>query len=91
MGREEVVWLRDWIEARPQWCRKRLARELCTVWAWRDERQRLKDFAARSFLLKLEAQGQITLPALRLAVLSAMSLARLMTARASTAFQGPRW
>jgi len=66
MGTEEIAWLRGWIEARPQWSRKRLARELCTVWEWRDERQRLKDFAARSFLLKLEAQGQITLPALRL-------------------------
>lgn len=60
------MWLRGWIEARPEWSRKRLARELCAVWEWRDERQRLKDFAARSFLLKLEAQGQVTLPALRL-------------------------
>lgn len=66
IGTGEIAWLRGWIEARPEWSRKRLARELCTVWEWRDERQRLKDFAARSFLLKLEAQGQITLPALRL-------------------------
>lgn len=66
VGREEIGWLRGWIEAHPDWSRKRLARELCAAWQWRDERQRLKDFAARSFLLKLEAQGQITLPSLRL-------------------------
>jgi hypothetical protein len=64
--KEEIEWLRSWIDAHPDWSRKRLARELCTVWQWRDERQRLKDFAARSFLLKLEAQGRIALPALRL-------------------------
>ena len=34
-------------------------------WHWWDGRGRLKDFAARSFLLKLEGQGQIRLPALQ--------------------------
>lgn len=63
---EDIGWLQSWIGGHPDWSRKRLARELCAAWQWRDERQRLKDFAARSFLLKLEAQGQITLPALRL-------------------------
>jgi hypothetical protein len=38
---------------------------LCEVWNWRDGRGRLKDFAARSLLLKLEAREQIRLPALR--------------------------
>jgi hypothetical protein len=50
----------------PQWSRKRLARELCRYWQWVDGRGRLKDFAARSLLLKLEARGLIRLPALRL-------------------------
>jgi hypothetical protein len=58
--------LRDLIGAHPDWSRKRLARELCQQWQWRDGRGRLKDFAARSFLLKLAAQGHITLPPLRL-------------------------
>lgn len=66
VGTEEISWLRSWIDAHRDWSRKRLARELCVTWQWRDQRERLKDFAARSFLLKLEAQGQITLPALRL-------------------------
>jgi hypothetical protein len=62
---EQIHWLRDWMAAHPHYSRKRLARELCQQWQWRDGRGRLKDFAARSFLLKLEAQGQITLPPLQ--------------------------
>jgi hypothetical protein len=57
--------LRVWIDAHPDWSRKRLARELCRRWNWRDERGRLKDFAARSLLLKLAARGQVSLPPLR--------------------------
>jgi Druantia protein DruA len=58
-------WLRGWIQEHPGWSRKRLARELCARWDWRNERGRLKDFAARSFLLKLAAAGWIGLPALQ--------------------------
>jgi hypothetical protein len=65
VGLAELGWLGQWIEANPQWSRKRLARELCEHWSWRDERGRLKDFAARSFLLKLEARGQLRLPPLQ--------------------------
>jgi Domain of unknown function (DUF4338) len=64
VGPEELNWLSGWIEGHPQWSRKRLARELCEHWGWRDERGRLKDFAARSLLLKLEAQGHLRLPPL---------------------------
>jgi hypothetical protein len=62
---EEINWLQDWIQAHPQWSRKRLARHLCEHWQWRDRRGRLKDFAARSLLLKLEARGHFTLPPLQ--------------------------
>jgi hypothetical protein len=62
----ELAWLRGWIEGHPQWSRKRLARELCQRWQWVDGRGRLKDFAARSLLLKLEARGVVKLPLLRL-------------------------
>src|ERR1035438_349726 len=65
IGAEEILSLRQWIEQRPQWSRKRLAKGLCEQWDWRDGRGRLKDFAARSLLLKLEARSQITLPALQ--------------------------
>ena len=60
-----VGWLRGWMEENRAWSRKRLARELCVAWNWRNEQGRLKDFAARSFLLKLEARGLIQLPPLQ--------------------------
>ena len=62
---EEIIWLAQWIQEHPQWSRKRLARELCERWSWRDQRGRLKDFAARSLLLKLEGRGCLRLPALQ--------------------------
>lgn len=61
----DIEWLRGWIEIHPQWSRKRLARELCQEWGWRNGVGRLKDFAARSLLLKLENQGRIRLPPLQ--------------------------
>ena len=62
----QVAWLRQWVEEHRQWSRKRLAKELCRHWQWVDGRGRLKDFAARSLLLKLEARGEVQLPPLRL-------------------------
>jgi hypothetical protein len=62
----EMAWLTGWIEGHPQWSRKRLARELCQRWQWVDGQGRLKDFAARSLLLKLEARGVVKLPPLQL-------------------------
>jgi hypothetical protein len=62
---EQIQWLQGWIGEHPEWSRKRLARELCLRWEWRNDRGRLKDFAARSFLLKLAGKGAIGLPALQ--------------------------
>ena len=62
---DRLDWLRGWIEQNPSWSGKRLACELCVCWDWRNERGRLKDFAARSFLLTLEARGWIGLPVLQ--------------------------
>jgi hypothetical protein len=56
---KQVSWLRNWIADHRGWSRKRLARELCVLWDWRDGRGRLKDFAARSFLLKLQERGEV--------------------------------
>lgn len=63
---EQVKWLRNWIAEHPQWSRKRLSRELCQEWDWRNGRRQLKDFAARSFLEKLAARALIVLPPLQL-------------------------
>ena len=62
---EEILWLREGMGLHPEWSRKRLARELCLPGQWHEGRGRLKVFAARSFLLKLEAQALLTLPPLR--------------------------
>src|SRR5437867_2437374 len=62
----QMAWLRQWIALHPEWSRKRLSRELCQQWDWRNGRGQLKDFAARSLLEKLEARGLLVLPALQL-------------------------
>jgi hypothetical protein len=59
---EDVAWVRAWLQAHPDSHRTRLSRELCLAWDWRNGAGRLKDMAARSLLLKLEARGQIRLP-----------------------------
>jgi hypothetical protein len=62
----QINWLREWIALHPEWSRKRLSRELCQQWDWRNGQGRLKDFAARSFLEKLYERGLVLLPALQL-------------------------
>jgi hypothetical protein len=60
-----LEWLQGWIRENWTWSRKRLAQALCVRWDWRNDRGQLKDFAARSFLLKLQAEGRIELPPLQ--------------------------
>jgi len=71
-GREvratELLCLQEWIADRPSWSRKRLARELCLKWEWRTPNGRVKDFAARTFLLKLHQQGLVSLPPVRVSM-----------------------
>lgn len=69
---EDVALIRDWLQAHPGSNRTRLSRELCEVWHWRNGAGRLKDMAARSLLLKLEAQGEIQLPPRRTASVNAL-------------------
>jgi hypothetical protein len=69
---EDVVLIRDWLQAHPDSNRTRLSRELCAAWNWRNGTGRLKDMACRSLLLKLEAQGQIRLPPRRTASVNAL-------------------
>jgi hypothetical protein len=68
-GREvdekQAKWLAGWIAEHSHWSRRKLAGELCALWDWRDGSERLKDLAARSFLLKMESRGLIVLPPLR--------------------------
>jgi len=61
----DIQWLQSWIVDHPSWSRYRLACELCKLWDWSSPTGQLKDFAARSFLLKLATRGLITLPPVR--------------------------
>jgi hypothetical protein len=46
----------------PNWSRRRLSQSLAEEWDWRNARGQLKDMAARTLLVKLEARGLIDLP-----------------------------
>jgi hypothetical protein len=46
----------------PDWHRTALSLHLCELWNWRNAAGRLKDMAARTLLLKLQARGLIQLP-----------------------------
>jgi hypothetical protein len=65
LGAAELDWLRGAVAAHPEWSRKRLAREVCQRWQWWTPQGKMKDFAARSLLLKLQARGLLSLPPLR--------------------------
>ncbi len=65
VGKTELDWVRRLIAEHGAWNRKQLAQELCRQWNWCNGQGVWKDFAARSFLLKLEAQGEVVLPAVR--------------------------
>jgi len=65
-GREitpkDIEFIREMIKAHPSWGRSRLSKELALLWNWRAANGQLKDMACRTFLLKLERQGYLTLP-----------------------------
>lgn len=65
MSASEVAWLRGWLVDRRSESRHRLALDLCRRWQWKTTTGRLKNYAARSLLLKLERQGLIDLPPVR--------------------------
>lgn len=58
----ELSAIRGLIAEHPQWHRTALSRHLCELWDWRNGAGRLKDMAARTLLLKLQARGLIQLP-----------------------------
>jgi len=62
---EDIKLVQELIFANPQWHRTRLSKELCILWNWRNPSGQIKDMACRTFLLKLEARGHLTLPARR--------------------------
>jgi len=65
IGEEEIAQVRALIAEHPEWHRNRISQELARLWEWYNQAGQLKDMAARTLLLKLEARGWITLPARR--------------------------
>ena len=59
---DDLTELRALIAQHPDWHRTALSRHLCELWNWRNGAGRLKDMAARTLLLKLQARGLIELP-----------------------------
>lgn len=59
---DDLVVVRALIAAHPDWHRTALSLHLCQLWNWRNGAGRLKDMAARTLLLKLQARGLVELP-----------------------------
>lgn len=59
---EDLAWVRALLALHPDWHRTALSQHLCERWNWRNGAGRLKDMAARTLLLKLQARGLIQLP-----------------------------
>lgn len=59
---DDLRLVRALIAQHPDWHRTALSRHLCELWNWRNGAGRLKDMAARTLLLKLQARGFIELP-----------------------------
>lgn len=59
---DDLAMVRALMAQHPDWHRTALSRHLCELWNWRNSAGRLKDMAARTLLLKLQARGLIQLP-----------------------------
>ncbi len=59
---DDLAAVRALIAAHPDWHRTALSLHLCQLWNWRNGAGRLKDMAARTLLLKLQARGLLELP-----------------------------
>ncbi|MDM7995632.1 MAG: DUF4338 domain-containing protein [Acidobacteriota bacterium] len=58
----DIVRIRQLVSENPTWSRRRLSEVIAQEWGWRNGSGQLKDMAARTMLLKLDARGLIELP-----------------------------
>ncbi len=59
---EDVTAIQEFVRNHPDCSRRRLSRELCVDWDWRNAKGQLRDIACRTLLLRLHRAGEITLP-----------------------------
>ena len=62
LSSDDLSVVRALIAQHPEWHRTALSLHLSELWNWRNGAGRLKDMAARTLLLKLQARGLIQLP-----------------------------
>jgi hypothetical protein len=74
LNSRDIVRIRELIAGNPDLSRRRLSETLCTEWDWRNGSGRIKDMAARTLLVKLQALGLIELPARRQIPVNRMAL-----------------
>jgi hypothetical protein len=81
--------IRQLLAENPAWSRRRLSQALAAGWDWRNGSGQLKDMAARSLLVKLEARGLIDLPVRRQTPTNRMRVRRLEREWDTTPVVGP--
>lgn len=59
---EDIIFIKTLIAKNADKSRRFISKEICQEWDWRQENGTLKDMVCRGLLLKLEAEGLITLP-----------------------------
>jgi len=74
----DIVRIREMIADHPDWSRRRLSEALCAQWDWRNGNGQIKDMAARTLLVKLQARGLIQLPARRQTPSNRMACRKLL-------------
>jgi hypothetical protein len=73
----DISRLRQLLAENPTWSRRHLSEVIAQEWDWRNGSGRLKDMAARTMLLKLDALGLIQLPPRRCMPSNRMAAGRI--------------
>jgi hypothetical protein len=62
---DEINHIKQLIKDHPSWSRRKLSKQVCEDFNWRQENGYLKDMVCRSFLLELDRSGIIKLPPIK--------------------------
>src|ERR1700691_3114526 len=73
---EEILFIRQLIQDRPELSRWKLSRQLCEAWQWKQANGALRDVVCRGLLLMLHRAGEIELPPVRWRIVGQRRTAR---------------
>ncbi len=62
----DLYWLHNVVQDHPDWSRHKITKHICSEWDWNTSSGQPKTFAARSMIDKLEQQGFLDLPPIRI-------------------------